>query len=94
MRLFTRLLLGVAANVLLVLAGVLAARVIVGAFGNVQFAGWAPQVMRSTAILVPKLGLGNIVTPYRGMLDLNAGAMLAAVVVCEWVMTFSRRFVR
>ena len=94
MRPFTRLLLGVAANVLLVLAGVLAARVIVGAFGNVQFAGLTTQVMRSTAILVPKLGLGSIVTPYRGMLKLNAGAMLAAVVVCEWVMTFSRRFVR
>ena len=94
MRPFTRLLLGVAANVLLVLAGVLAARVIVGAFGNVQFAGLTTQVMRSTAILVPKLGLGSIVTPYRGMLDLHAGAMLAAVVVCESVMTFSRRFVR
>jgi hypothetical protein len=94
MRPFTRLLLGVAANVLLVLAGVLAARVIVGAFGNVQFAGLTTQVMRSTAILVWKLGLGSIVTPYRGMLEFNAGAMLAAVVVCEWVMTFSRRFVR
>ncbi len=94
MRLFTRRLLGVAANALLVLAGVLAARGAVDAFGNVQFAGLTTQVMQSTAILVPKLGLGAIVTPYRGMLDLNAGAMLAAVVVCEWVMTFSRRFVR
>jgi hypothetical protein len=94
MRLFTRLLLAVAANGLLVLAGVLAVRVIVGSLGNFAMAGWATQVMRSTAILVPRLGLGSIVTPYRGMIDLNAGAMLAAVIVCEWVMTFSRRFVR
>ena len=50
--------------------------------------------MAYTTAVVPRLGFGSIATPYRGILDLNVGASLGAVVACEWVTTFTRTFVR
>jgi len=57
-------------------------------------APWATQYMDLTQPLVPSFHLGHIATPYRGVFDSNAGAMLGAVLVVEWVLAFVRRLVR
>ena len=74
--------------------GLLATRVAFAFFGNVGQPAWISQLMAYTTAVVPRLGLGSIATPYRGILDLNVGTTLGAVVACEWVTTFTRRFVR
>ncbi len=93
MRLLVRLVVAFAANAFLVLAGFLATRVAFAFFGNLAQPAWMSQVMAYTTALVPRFGLARIATPYRGILDLNVGASLGAVVACEWVTTFTRRFV-
>ena len=94
MRHVLRLLLTVVMNVLLFVAALLLARIVIGFFGHLSSAPWATQYMDLTQPLVPSFHLGHIATPYRGVFDSNAGAMLGAVLVVEWVLAFVRRFVR
>jgi len=89
-----RLLLTVVMDVLLVIAALLLARIVIGFFGHLSSATWAVQYMDLTQGLVPSFGLGHMASPYRGVFDFNAGAMLGAVLLGEWALAFVRRFVR
>lgn len=92
MRSIVRLLLTVVMNALLIVAGLLVARIVIGFFGRLGADPWATQLIGLTAPLVPKLGLGTMVTPYRGIFDFNAGAALAGSLALEWVVALLRRF--
>lgn len=94
MRHVLRLLLTVVMNVLLLIAALLLARIVIEFFGHLSSAGWAISYMDLTRPLAHSFGLGRIATPYRGVFDFNAGAMLGAVLLVEWVLAFVRRFVR
>ena len=89
-----RLLLWLTGNVLLLVASLLAMRITLTALGQPAATPWLGEIMESTSVLVPRLGLASIATPYRGILDLNAGVALGAVCGCEWITAISRRFVR
>jgi hypothetical protein len=89
-----RLLLTAVMNLLLVVGGLLVTRIVLAFFGHLAAAGWATEIMKLTAPLVPAFGLGRVVSPYRGAFDLDAGAALAAVLGFEWVAAVVRRSFR
>jgi hypothetical protein len=81
-------------NLLLVVAALLLARVIIEFFGHLGTVALATETMRLTGPLVLPVGLGRIVSPYRGVFDLDAAATLGIVLAFEWVVAFVRRLAR
>ncbi len=94
MRGILRLLLTIVMDLLLVAAALVFARIVIAFFGHVSSAAWAKQFMDYTKLLVHSFGLGHMKTPYGGVFDYNAGAVLGVVLVAEWAVAFARRFVR
>ena len=94
MRHVLRLLLTVVMDVLLFVAALVLARIVIEFFGHLSSAGLAKQYMDLTRPLAYSFGLGHIATPYRGVFDFNDGALLGAVLIVEWALSFVRRFVR
>jgi len=93
-RIVLRLVLTVVMDALLLIAGLLLARIVIEFFGQLASVPLANQLKHLSDIFLPSLGFSAIPTPYHGKFDVDAAAVLVGVLAVEWVVAFARRLTR
>jgi hypothetical protein len=88
------MVLTVLMNALVLVAGVLLARVVVLFFGQIAGTSWARAIVLLSSYAVAPLGLGRLATPYQGRFDIDAAVTVVGLLAAEWVMAQWRRSVR
>jgi uncharacterized membrane protein YkvA (DUF1232 family) len=68
---------------MLIVAVLLAARLVVVFFGGLSSQGWAQAIVSITNYLVIPFGIHPIKTPYGGYFDVNAAATVVIILVAE-----------
>jgi hypothetical protein len=86
----SRGVLGILVNALLVVAILLAGRLVVEFFGQLKVQGWAQALILVTNYMVIPLGFSGIKTPYGGTFDVNAAVTAVIVLVAETVLSAIR----
>lgn len=62
-----------------------AARLVIEFFGQLASTGWGEAVVTATNFLMIPFGFSAITTPYGGVFDVNAAAMIVLFLGAEWV---------
>ncbi len=74
-------------NVLIAVAIVLTARLVVEFFGQLAAQQWGKALVVLSSPLLFPFGLEGIKTPYGGVFNVNAGAMIVLVLATEWLLS-------
>jgi hypothetical protein len=82
-----RTLVGILADLLVVVAIVLTARVLVEFFGQLAAKPWGHAVIALTNPIVLPLGVTAPKTPYGGTFDVNACLTVIVLVALDWVLS-------
>ncbi len=86
-----RSLITVVMDLLVVVAVVVAIRIVVEFFGTLAAQAWGKSLLSVTRYLVLPLGLAPIPTPYGGHFDVNAAATVLVLLAAEWALGIARR---
>jgi hypothetical protein len=82
-----RTVITVVANVLVVVALLLAVRLIALFTAQFTASGWGSVVITATNFLVIPFGFAGIKTPYGGYFSVNTAVTIVVVLIVEWVLT-------
>ena len=77
-------------NLLIVLAVLLAARLIVSFFGSIAAQTWGEAIVRVTDFMVIPFGVDSIKTPYGGVFDVDAAITVVVFIAGEWILSIVR----
>jgi len=86
----TRTILNIAANVVLLLAIALIARVVIAFFGVLAATDLGSVVVELTEYVTPPLGVTSPRTPYGGVFDSDAAITAVALLLIEWILSVVR----
>lgn len=82
-----RTFLSILMDILIACAVAVTLRLAVGFFGQLSSQSWGKAVLAFTHPLVIPFGLQSIKTPYGGVFDVNAAAMIVVFLLVEWVLS-------
>lgn len=86
----TRTVLNVIANIVLIVAIALVARVVVEFFGALAQTGFGSVVIAITDPITPPLGVASPRTPYGGIFDSDAAVAVVVLLLVEWGLSVAR----
>lgn len=87
----TRTFLTLLMDLLIVLAVLVTSGIIIAFFGSLSAQTWAKAVLKIADLVTIPFGFGDIKTPYGGYFAVNAGIMVALLLVGEWVLSVARQ---
>lgn len=86
-----RMLVTVIMDILVVVAVIVALRLVVEFFGVLSSADWGQAVLRITQLIVIPFGIDPIVTPYAGVFSVDGVLTILVLLAAEWLLSIVRR---
>ncbi|MCL5887645.1 MAG: hypothetical protein M1617_04990 [Actinobacteria bacterium] len=77
-------------NAFLILAVLLTASTIVRFFGVLEAHAVGAWIANLGVLLTPELGLPVVITPFGGVFDADMVAVIAIIILCEWILSLGR----
>ena len=85
-----RQMISIAMNVLILVAVMLAIRIVIEFWGTLAAQSWAQALLTITDYLVIPFGVESIKTPYGGVFDVDAALTVGTLLLAEWALAVGR----